>query len=125
MKAIKVTNDIRSKVMKAAHTTSKKRKTWKWSTCLKSAWRWAKETLLTIDGFGDYRIAKETEKAIMIFANMVCLTTDQVKSYNVWVPKSIIKDGVIPSWFIQKKQNDGRSFFSSYSGANALRLEII
>lgn len=43
---MKITNEIRSKVMKAAWTTFAKRSNWSFSACLKNAWKWAKESLL-------------------------------------------------------------------------------
>jgi len=43
---MKTTNEIRSKVMKAAWKTFSKRSKWSFSACLKSAWKWAKETLM-------------------------------------------------------------------------------
>lgn len=47
MKA-KVTNQIRSKVLKAAWKTYRKRSNWSFSACLRSAWKWAKENLLSV-----------------------------------------------------------------------------
>lgn len=43
---MKTTNEIRSKVMKAAWKTFAKRSNWSFAACLKSAWKWAKETLM-------------------------------------------------------------------------------
>lgn len=42
---MKTTNEIRSKVMKAAWSTFAKRSNWSFSACLKNAWKWAKENL--------------------------------------------------------------------------------
>lgn len=43
---MKTTNEIRSKVMKAAWKTFSKRSKWSFPACLKSAWKWEKETLM-------------------------------------------------------------------------------
>lgn len=51
---------------------------------------------------------KETEKALAVkgWANY----EGSSKSWEIaiWIPKSIIKDGIIPEWFLRNKENDYR-----------------
>lgn len=57
-----IDNKFRSKVLKAAWKTYKKRSNWKFSTCLKKAWAWAKEVLLN-----EYRLWNPREGFFRIY----------------------------------------------------------
>jgi hypothetical protein len=105
----KVTNQIRSKVMKAAHTIARTRlNSIGWAECLKRAWAWAKENLLedlTSIVSGDF--VRETEKAICIAITGSSFGSKFAKTYNKWIPKSVIVDQAGPnyfvkSWFVEK-----------------------
>ena len=115
------TRKLNSKVMKAAWTIYRKYKKQtleNWSKALKKAWKWAKETIINrgirVNGF-----LKETEKAILVSANLVCCITDQSVAANFWCPKSIINDNCIPSWFLTKKEEE---LASNHSYSGKLRL---
>ncbi len=45
----------------------------------------------------DCQIERATDKAIL-----VDITNGEHQELKIWVPKSIIKNGLIPNWFIQK-----------------------
>jgi len=96
--SIKVTNEIRRKVMKAAGTIYAKmeRTAANWSKALKKAWAWARKTLLTVANQGVEVIAydsyKETAKAICIDG--------------IWFPKSQIIDVVLSE----------KTYFDYYKG---------
>ena len=95
-----------------------------WSKALIKAWAWAKKTLIHPEGISLYSKVRETEKAICVSASLICVVTDQVIKNNIWVPKSIIKSGVIPSWFISKKEQEAKSNHSYY-GNGGSTLELI
>jgi len=67
-------------------------------------------------------IKRETEKAVLIAANLVCETTDQSVSSDFWCPKSLINNNIIADWFLGKKREE-LSSYHSYSGY--LTLELI
>lgn len=56
-------------------------------------------------------VVKETEKAVAIEAWKSGLNGDY--KINVWLPKSMINDGVIPEWFLQKKMMENRACLNS------------
>lgn len=128
MKA-KVTNQIRSKVLKAAWKIYTKRYKVRsienWSKALKRAWEWAKEVLLTIKGVTNYTVIRETEKAICIAGELYCVVTDQSVRSNLWIPKSLVKDGVIADWFFEKKVEEAISLHSNYGGGRTLQFELL
>ena len=100
----KVTNDIKSKVMKAAWTIFRKDTKKTWSEALKKAWAWAKKNLLAIryefcNIIGE--ALKYTEKAVRM----------DINGYAFWIPKSVIVEEtsggiIIKRWFADKNFND-------------------
>lgn len=112
--------------MKAAWTIFRKYKDQtmsNWSKALVRAWKWAKTTLMQPQGVSVFSIIRETEKAICVSASLVCVVTDQAIKNNIWVPKSIINSGVIPVWFISKKEQEAKSNHSYYgNGGSTLKL---
>jgi len=69
------------------------------------------------------KIRKETEKAVAITITFVCPYTDQSVSRLMWIPKSIIKDSIVPEPFWNKKIHEMKSEFSSYGAYNSLEIE--
>lgn len=68
-------------------------------------------------------IKRETEKAVLISAILECYVTNQSVKADFWCPKSIIKNDEIPQWFINKKEDELRSFHSHYgNGGRTLKL---
>ena len=116
----------KSKVMKAAWTIFKKegkRTMEAWSKALKRAWAWAKKTLAEPAGLSDYHVMRETAKAILVRATLVCYITDQSVASNQWIPKSVIQNGVIPQWLINRKEEEARSQHSYYgNGGSTLEM---
>jgi len=53
-------------------------------------------------------ITKETEKAIAIKGWCNYEGSSKTWEIAIWVPRSILKDGVIPDWFYAKKSNEFR-----------------
>ncbi len=59
---------------------------------------------------------KETEKAVAVKGWCRSIFSDKSWEISVWIPKSIIKNDIIPDWFLDKKnqefyQNDQRVIF--------------
>jgi hypothetical protein len=77
-----------------------------------------------------FKIGKESEKAYGLSATTVLETRGGYKDIDtlIWVPKSIVKEGEIPKWFLQKKlkevafeKNYGKSepyFYNPKTGYN-------
>lgn len=69
-------------------------------------------------------IWKETEKAIMIRATGETVRMGNIQGFDMWIPKSLVKDGEIPMWFIQKVANEkfmkSISFVGSRTGVSGL-----
>lgn len=116
-----IDNTFRSKVFKAAWTSLRNGRSENLSDALKSAWAWAKKTLVDT-GVDFYQTVKETAKAICIKGYLVCVNTDQAISKNLWIPKSLIKNGVIPTWFFNKKVSEAMADHAHYS--NNLEFEL-
>ena len=53
-------------------------------------------------------VVKETEKAVAYEETRETFSGN--KTELIWVPKSIIKDNIIPFWFLQKQM--GKSFYN-------------
>ena len=53
-----------------------------------------------------YKITKETDKAVLYQAvnQKICGNRIDKFTFSLWVPKSIIKNGEVPSWFLKKNQ---------------------
>lgn len=49
---------------------------------------------------------KETEKAVMLKLVAEIPHIEKTVSREIWIPKSLIKDGVIKSWFVSKKADE-------------------
>jgi len=125
---MKTTKNIKSKVMKAAWTIYRKYKVQSmtnWSKALRKAWNWAKEKFSNPQGITNYNIVKETEKAICVAGQLACYVTDQVVKSNLWIPKSLITDGVIAQWFFDKKVDEAISMHSNYGGGRTLQFELV
>lgn len=59
------------------------------------------------DFINNYKVEKETEKSVYISINWWLETsndksTNQTIKFNMWVPKSVIKENGIPNWIILK-----------------------
>lgn len=52
------------------------------------------------------KIARETEKAIAIGVTIFEEHTDQSINRQAWFPKSLLRYGKAPGWFIEKKANE-------------------
>lgn len=65
---------------------------------------------VTTNRCSDFNKVRETEKAIGLnaWANKIYMNGREGKSWEmiVWIPKSIIKDDIIPDWFLNKKSSD-------------------
>lgn len=107
-KVMKVTNEIRSKVLKSAW------KMWDscmgnkdFSDCLRDTWAFYKSknyfqkpevTFVNLP-----KIVKESAKAIAFQVTLECMHTHQVINKLVWIPRSLTKAGQVQSWFLHKK----------------------
>lgn len=47
-------------------------------------------------------IAKETEKAICIRVSGEATRSGDQKGFDLWIPKSIVKENELPFWFLTK-----------------------
>ena len=112
--------------MKAAWTIFRKegvRTMEAWSKALTRAWAWAKKILAEPAGLADYHVVKETAKAILVKATLVCYTTDQSVAANQWIPKSVIKNRIIPQWILGRKEEEARSLHGYYgNGGSTLQM---
>jgi hypothetical protein len=67
----------------------------------------------------DLKVARETEKAIAVLGGVVC--GGREKDVTVWLPKSVIKNGLVPVWILGKKREElapsgGRLFLAGVDG---------
>ena len=98
---MKVTNQIRSKVMKAAWTIWNKKEVETWSEALTRAWKWAKKNIINkVQATHVYLIAEEIKSS----AKAILLNCDY---RNYWVPKSIVQETIeggfiVPMWWANK-----------------------
>jgi len=104
---------MRSKVMKAAWTSFRSGKSKTWSESLRSAWAWAKRTLL--EKFRSIMTIRESEKAVAINVYFECLHTERTVTRMAWIPKSLLQNGCVPEWFLTKKVNELAEQFSGYN----------
>ncbi len=118
-----INKNFKSKVFKAAWTSLRKNKSKNLSEALISAWAWAKKTLIET-GITVYSIVRETEKAICIAGQLACNVTDQVVKSNLWIPKSLINDGAIATWFLTKKIEEAIEGHSHYGGGQTLEFTL-
>ena len=66
------------------------------SMALKSAWKfWKEKTAEKVVRF--IEIVKESEKAVLVKFD---IAKGKNNTQDIWVPKSIIKNNTVPSWFI-------------------------
>ena len=117
-------NTFKSKVFKAAWTSLRNGKSKNMSQALKSAWAWAKKTLIEPIGVTSYHIVRETEKAVCIAGQLACYVTDQVVKSNLWIPKSLVKNSTIPQWIFDKKVEEAISSHAGYGGGRTLEFEL-
>jgi len=118
------TNNLKSKVFKAAWTTFKNRKKqMSFGEALSKAWNWAKKTLKSattkvVEAFGipANAIKRETQKAILVAGYFECYVTNQVKKIEFWIPKTMASN----QWFFNKKVEEAREQFESYQGGRTL-----
>lgn len=118
-----INNTFRSKVMKAAWTSWRNGRSNTWSEAMKSAWVWAKRTLIEkgIEIAG--KIRRETEKAVAISITFVCVHTDQEVDRLMWIPRSLVANNKVAEWFFTKKIEEMKCEFSNYGGYNSLEVE--
>ena len=119
-----VNNTFRSKVMKAAWTSFRNGRSSNFSESLKSAWAWAKRTLVEKSVEINGKIRRETEKAVAITITFVCVHTDQAVNRLMWIPKSLVRNGAVSEWFFNKKIEEMKSEFSNYGGFRSLSIEF-
>ena len=94
-----------------------------WSEALKRAWAWAKKTFAQSAGLANYTVVRETAKAILVSADLVCVVTDQSRKADQWIPKSVIQNGIIPDWILRRKEEEAISAHSYYgNGGSSLEL---
>lgn len=51
-------------------------------------------------------IVKETEKAVAVKGWCRTIFSDKSWVVSVWIPKSIIRNNIIPDWFLDKKYQE-------------------
>ena len=64
--------------------------------------------MLTGNNISDYKVVKETAKAIG-FKGWKTFGKKAIE-WTIWVPKSVIKDGFIANWFLNKMEDEGRMY---------------
>lgn len=69
------------------------------------------------------KAVRETAKAIMIKAYVEYLDTDREVEYDLWVPKSQIKDGEIADWIIDNFVRDHN--LSDFPKVGSVRLTLL
>ena len=106
-------SQMRSKVMKAAWTSFRSGKSKTWSESLRSAWAWAKRTL--VEKFRSIMTIRESEKAVAINVYFECVHTERTVTRMAWIPKSLLHNGCVPEWFLTKKVNELAEQFSGYN----------
>jgi len=78
----------------------------------------------TTFSISEEKVWKETEKAIMIRATGKAARSGSIFGFDMWVPKSLVKDGEIPMWFIQKVADEKAivsiTFVGSRTGVSGL-----
>lgn len=52
------------------------------------------------------KITKETEKAVMIDVPVEIPNIEKTVSRGLWIPKSMLREGHAPEWFLQKKMDE-------------------
>jgi len=118
---MKINSTFKSKVMKAAWTSFRKGGK-SFSAALTSAWAWAKRTL--VEAYATVSFTKQTDKAVLVAAQLACPFTDQVQRRDFWAPKSLLVNGQLPMWFLNKKADELKSL-ETYQGARSLELELL
>ena len=119
-----INRTFKSKVFKAAWTSLKNGRSNNLSEALKAAWSWAKKILVDA-GVSGFSVVRETEKAICIAGQIACYVTNQVVKSNMWIPKSLISDGTIPTWFFEKKVDEAVSQHNYYGSGSTIQFELI
>lgn len=67
--------------------------------------------MITSNNISDYKVVKETEKAIAFKAwKTFNMGRGKAIEWNIWVPKSVIKNGVIANWFLNKLESEAMDF---------------
>lgn len=67
--------------------------------------------MLTGNNISDYKVVRETEKAIAFKAwKTFDMGKGKAIEWNIWVPKSVIKDGFIANWFLTKLESEARDY---------------
>lgn len=66
-------------------------------------------------------ITKETEKAVYNEAKLDLIDVEKTVNFGFWTPKSMIKDGKIPLWFLNTKIDE----FRKYINYNSRNLHLI
>ena len=64
--------------------------------------------MITRDNISSYKVMKETEKAIG-FKGWKTFGKKAIE-WTIWVPKSVIKDGYIANWFLNKLESDAMDY---------------
>lgn len=62
-------------------------------------------------------ITKETEKAVYNEAKLDLIDVDKTVKFGFWTPKSLLKDGKIPLWFLNTKIDEFREYIN-YNSRN-------
>jgi len=71
-------------------------------------------------------IAKETEKAIAVNAHFDAYNIERDITRLVWIPKSLMKAGCVPGWFIAKKisEIEEEFYLQNNTGIMLMSIEI-
>lgn len=48
-------------------------------------------------------VERETDKAVMIKVDFDICNLEKTVTWSIWLPKSLLKNGYAPSWFLAKK----------------------
>ena len=69
------------------------------------------QDMITSNNISDYKIVKETEKAVAFKAwKTFNMARGKTIEWNIWVPKSVIKNGMIANWFLNKLESEAIDF---------------
>ena len=122
---MKVTNEIRSKVLKSAWKTYNAQENGEFSNkyyskgvrsfgeILRDTWSFYKSKNYFAKTQSSYvqlgQVAAETLKAVAYKVNLECVHTHQVVTRTVWFPKSQMQNGKVASWLVGKKEAELRT----------------
>lgn len=68
------------------------------------------------NSFHQVAIARETEKAVAVEADVEIANLEKSTRRTLWIPKSVMKDGGVPGWILDKKVQEMKSEFPYGAG---------